>query len=157
MKLTNFNRDAFIRAVMEDVPSVNYYEEFRKYLTQEAVFQLPDELKPIYKKYPDYFRTESVHTQAGCIRVPSCGNFKEPDDMVLKNRAVTEQQRKHKLLEEKLRNIVYGCSTLKQLEDALPEFKKYMPTVETKTSNLPAIANLVSDFTAAGWPKELVK
>ena len=37
----------------------------------------------------------------------------------------------------------------------LPEFEKYLPADEQKAlRSVPVVANLVADFTKAGWPKD---
>lgn len=59
-------------------------------------------------------------------------------------------------LESKLNAIIGGCTTLKQAMERLPEFVKYLPQERggKVISTLPAIANVVADLTAAGWPKD---
>ena len=43
------------------------------------------------------------------------------------------------------------ANQMKDLEDNLPEFEKYMPAEsEPPSKNLPALANIVADFQAAG-------
>jgi hypothetical protein len=50
--------------------------------------------------------------------------------------------------------VAEGASTRKALVAALPEFEKYLPAeVEAPVRSLPAIANVVAEFTKAGWPK----
>ncbi len=53
-----------------------------------------------------------------------------------------------------LRGVVEGCNTVKQLKEALPEFAKYAPHEEATSKNLPALANVVAEFSKAGWPKD---
>lgn len=65
-----------------------------------------------------------------------------------------EQAAHRRELRDKLSTIVYGLTTTTALEKALPEFAKYLPKAAAKTDNLPAVANLVTDFVKAGWPKE---
>jgi hypothetical protein len=49
-------------------------------------------------------------------------------------------------------------STRKALVDLLPEFEKYLPADEAKAiASLPAVANVLSDFVKAGWPKNQPK
>lgn len=57
-------------------------------------------------------------------------------------------------LEVKLINSIANCTTDKQLKELYPEFAKYVPGEEPKTGNLPALANIVTDFVKAGWPKD---
>ena len=65
--------------------------------------------------------------------------------------AYAQQEASREELELKLKGVVNGCNTLKQLKEALPEFEKYMPAEsEPPSKNLPALANIVADFQAAG-------
>jgi len=50
-----------------------------------------------------------------------------------------------------IKGIAYGCSTLRQLKEALPELEKYMPKEDAPTRNLPAVANVVADMVKLGW------
>ena len=47
MKLTNIIRDAFVRSVMNDVPTVDYSEQIREVVTKEAVAQLPEKVRAL--------------------------------------------------------------------------------------------------------------
>ena len=47
MVLNNTKREAFVGAVIADVPQINYYEVARKLLQTEAIKQLPHELRSI--------------------------------------------------------------------------------------------------------------
>jgi hypothetical protein len=64
-----------------------------------------------------------------------------------------EEDKKINAIRNQLQATVESCSTVKQLNDRLPEFKKYFPTIEKPVANLPATANLVADLTKLGWPK----
>lgn len=64
------------------------------------------------------------------------------------------QKRRRKDLEAKLSAAAESCTTRKALADLLPEFAKYLPEDEAAAcKTLPAVANIVADFTKAGWPK----
>jgi hypothetical protein len=52
-----------------------------------------------------------------------------------------------------LKGVIESCSSLKQLNERLPEFKKYFPTEEKPVANLPALANVVAELSKLGWPK----
>jgi hypothetical protein len=61
-------------------------------------------------------------------------------------------------LQEKLESVAKSCTTRKQLAELLPEFEKYLPDNAPAASRaVPAIANLVTEFTKAGWPKAKAK
>lgn len=168
MKLNIAKKKAFIRAVMQDVPKVDYYEQMRKLVQEEARQQLPPAVMKIYDnlKFTKYVNIESVWLRPAegesiTVYVPSGrrdDKFTMRPDAQRKfdalGKADYEQTLARRELETKLTAIVIGCTTRKQLVSSLPEFEKYAPTVNEKTANLPAIANVVSDFVAAGWPKK---
>ena len=67
-----------------------------------------------------------------------------------------EQRKKLNALKVKLEGITESATTVANLKKLLPEFGKYLPSdSETIDRSVPAITNLVSDFTAAGWPKSV--
>jgi Tfp pilus assembly protein PilO len=57
-------------------------------------------------------------------------------------------------LSSKLQAAANSVATRKALVALLPEFEKYLPAdKEAACKNLPAVANLLADFSKAGWPK----
>lgn len=164
MKLTNYIRDAFISSAMNDVPSVDYDEKYRTAVLTDAIAQLPLEIRTIWQnpKLMGYLETHTVYpiSRVGGVEVPTLNQhtFKlTPAGQKLcetLNNARIAQATQRTGLKQKLRSIAYSCTTRKALAEALPEFVKYLPA-ETETSrNLPVIANVVTDFVKAGWPKE---
>lgn len=72
--------------------------------------------------------------------------------------ASTEQMNKRHQLQQNLLAVADSCTTRKALVAALPEFEKYLPADEQAAcKTLPAIANVLSDFVKAGWPKDQKK
>lgn len=162
MKLTNYIRDAFVKAVMADVPKIDYNEQAEKIARNqlsemlEAAFpgvkinsknaiwlnsgsiSMPGDLSTIHGIRPDY----------ECLRsTPAWAKMTEL------NKLYAEQRAKRNALSSQLRGAAYACNTTKQLRELLPEFDKYLPAEEEKTCRtLPAVANIVADFTKAGWP-----
>jgi hypothetical protein len=166
MRLTNFLRDGFIRAVMHDVPKVNYEEQADK-LARDTV-------RAMFKKdFPtiDYdLACESEWFESGSVNMPfginniymkcikNYGMLKNDDKVWTKLEAIgakkKEQETKMSSLEARLKGVAYACTTRKQLEEALPEFSAYLPDEEAKAAKtLPAVANVLSEFVQAGWPK----
>ena len=167
MRLTNFLRDGFIRAVMHDVPKIDYEEQAQK-MAREAI------KAKFNKAFPglDYDKVgESGWFESGSVDLPryinniyakpSCGYgmLKSDEKLWAKLEALgakkREQDERMTSLETRLKGVAYACTTRKQLEEALPEFSKYLPEEEAKAAKtLPALANVLSDFVAAGWPKQ---
>lgn len=167
MKLTNTIRDAFVRAAMQDVPSVDYTEQIREIAFKDLVDQLPPKVRAVWddEKLRGYVKTR--YSVYGNVSV----TYPWDEDFYRNTRPLTAKAAKRvadlktsddaqstvrKDLEKKLHATAYGCTTRKQLAELLPEFEKYLPAddVKAKAVMLPAVANIVSDFVKAGWPKK---
>lgn len=162
MRLTNTLRDAFVRAAMADVPQIDYKEKLNALALKAAKEVMPTAVRAAYDRYPAYFEThykrignQIDYSLQHTVFVPMVGEFSDTvnaEAAVLKA-ADNEQAKKMYALEQKLKGVAASVTTRKALVEALPEFEKYLPPAEVKTSGLPALANLVSDFVEAGWPK----
>lgn len=167
MRLTNFLRDAFVRAAMADVPKVNYQEQAEK-IAREF---MKKEFARVFPKIDmngeanDWLEKSSLEMPGSLGRIytitPSYGYLKNKpvwEELTALAKLHTEQNQKHKDLEHRLQGVAYACNTRKQLVEALPEFEAYLPAEEAKAAqNLPALANVLSDFVKAGWPKNQAK
>ncbi len=168
MKLTNTIRDAFVRAVMNDVPSIDYEEQIRGIVEKDAVAQLPPKVRAIYldKALRGYVATAwwGRRYGNGCsANIPSgAPDFKLSDAAqkrvdALSAEAETQNTRARDL-NTRLRAVAYSVGTRKSLATALPEFEKYLPAdEEAALRTVPVIANVVTDFVKAGWPKKTPK
>ena len=165
MRLTNYMRDAFITAAMQDVPMINYNEQAEKLAREhlkkrfEALFpgidpngpanswlekcsvSLPGSLQNIYAVAPTYRVLETdLKIWPKLQEIAHKYSVQEKERLELRN---------------KLKGVAYSCTTRKALADALPEFEKYLPEDEAKAiRSLPVVTNVVSDFVKAGWPKQ---
>jgi Glu-tRNA(Gln) amidotransferase subunit E-like FAD-binding protein len=170
MRLTNFLRDSFIRAAMADVPSVDYEEQAHKYAKEELLKKLPEKIRAIAKdtELSQWLNREyismpmHINNFYGFTAINNNGVLKGDSAIYTKleelSRLKVEQAKQRQELESKLQNVAYACTTRKQLLEALPEFKQYLPEEEAKAAkNLPALANVLSDFVKAGWPKNQPK
>lgn len=166
MRLTNTLREAFVRAVMDDVPSIDYHEQEQKVAMAWAVSIMPPCVYAIWanESLRDYIAMHYFHEWIGEFDIggynlpcPRELFSRMPDDMraqlVDLTRKGREQQRTREELERKLKAIAYGVSSTKALLKQLPEFAKYIPKDVQTSENLPAVANVVADLMAAGWPK----
>lgn len=163
MRLTNFLRDAFIRAAMNDVPKIDYSEQadklVREFMSKEYARIFPK--IDVNAEANAWLNKSSVDLPGSLQRIycvtPSYSYLKDkPIWEELKKLAElnSEQHKKFRDLEDRLHGVAYACTTRKQLVEALPEFEAYMPAEESKAAkNLPAVANVLSDFVKAGWPK----
>ena len=167
MKLTKTDKDAFVVAVMNDVPSVDYTSQARVLVTADAASKLPKNVRAIWDNNETrgfircdiYFRAAGFNTSFSIPYVdyaPSVAMAKKLQGLADKNQA---QRKQRDDLRDKVNAVISGCTTLKQALDRLPEFAKYLPTERgtTGVSGLPAIANVVADLSKAGWPKDRTK
>lgn len=163
MKLTNTIRDAFIRAAMQDVPSIDYTEQARSLLMADSLAQLPPKIRAIAKdKELSHFVNTGRHyaNSLGYVTV-YCGNgneFKPSPDVAVRvadlKIAADAQAKVAAELRTKIKAVAYSVTTRKALADLLPEFAKYLPADEQAAlRTVPVVANVVTDFVKAGWPK----
>ena len=155
MRITKWDKQAIVKAVMADVPMPD--KKKRKEELQAAVVKaMSPEARKLYKNCPEALRTqcigELIHDGTWSSRDIIVGDVKDATVKELKKKYEAEDQ---KINEARwaLKGAIEACTTLKQLNDRLPEFKKYFPTVEKPTANLPALANVVADLSKLGWPK----
>lgn len=163
MKLTNADRDAFVAAVMDDVPFTDYTEQFRAWLDNAVTPLLPAKVKAVWAD------KSLRHLIARNAVIGSFGgaSFYAPDILDAKDKAPLHEEctrlralydnqwSVRRELRGRLRSIIASCSTLKQATEMLPEFTKYLPQERDGKidRSMPVIANVVSDLTKAGWPK----
>lgn len=157
MKLTNYLREAFVRAAMDDVPAVDYKEQMRIVINKKierlqkiagvtSIDYTRLSLRYIYIDGTSYMGAGLTESELTQIK-----DSPEVQKLIVLN---TEQKTKLRALSSKLEGVIKGCNTRKQAAEALPEFDKYLPPEDAKAINtLPALANVMSDFVKAGWPK----
>jgi hypothetical protein len=52
----------------------------------------------------------------------------------------------------KVSAAIHACTTLKQLQERLPEFVRYAPQELTKSTNALVVQNPAAELKALGWP-----
>lgn len=178
MRLTNSQRDAFVLAVLHDVPRVDYHIQL-KTCVQDYLYQLaPAHIQEAYANPATrkYLTLGSVHIYREDVGfndmylVPYAehnNRWGRPEMRIELDKAeekpalgvikalvssMKAQTAEREALQNKLKQTIYSFTTVKSAREAMPEFAKYLPEIEEKTKNLPAISNLVSDLNKAGWP-----
>ena len=151
---------------MADVPQEDYQAKIHKLIQDDAISKLPPKIKAIAQDkdlrhflkteshyisgwdcsnvrvmHPEYERSPNVNTQVEALLVD-----------------LAHQEERINALKAKLQATADAVTTRKALIDLLPEFEKYLPADESKAvASLPAVANVLSDFVKAGWPKNAAK
>jgi len=169
MKLTKYMREAFVRAAINDVPAVDYIKQILKEVARASLAALPVCVCEVWKDEATrpYVKIIYRHYVGQSIAVPGIegsrwnGAADLPALLAVDKLLIDKLVAQHKAQEEKIRSLkvkleatAASCTTRKQLADLLPEFEKYLPTdAPAACRTLPAVANIVSEFTKAGWPK----
>lgn len=164
MKLNTADRDAFVTAVIGDVPSVDYVTQAHLIVLDEVGAKLPAKVRAVwdskelrgYVRCDNYFRANGFNTSFAIPLggyTPSAANIKKLQALADKYSA---QRKQRDDLRAKVRAVIESCTTLKQAKERLPEFTKYLPAERGTTGvcGLPVIANVVADLSKAGWPKD---
>jgi hypothetical protein len=175
MRLTNTLRQAFVKAVMQDVPKIDDQEQIRSLIQKAVKEALPAKVAAVWNdpQLRAYITTGSLSCKWGTsaenvymsIELPSTRHYSyEGVDVPVKvveeanalGVAWYRQIAVRDVLEKKLTQAAASVMTRKALAELLPEFEKYLPADEANAqkTNLPALANVVSDFVKAGWPKQ---
>lgn len=169
MKLTKSDREAFVSAVLNDIPQVDYNELAQKYVKDFLIEKMPPKIKAVYddKELRDWLSTSYVgmpgslqtfyfHHVNNEYRKINTVYPELAEQLVEWSDKLYEQNQVQRDMQLKLGGIINGCSTLKQAKERLPEFEKYLPKERDATgvSNLPAVSNVVAELSKLGWPKE---
>lgn len=158
-RITKWDKQSIVKAIMADVPKVD--KKKRKEELQAAVVKLMSpEVRKVHKVNPKalakyhvgYLISDTSYNDRDIV----CGDVtdKQIEDLCKQYKA---EDQKRVEAESSLKGAIESCTTIKQLNDRLPEFKKYFPTVEKPVANLPALTNVVADLSKLGWPKGATK
>lgn len=157
MKLTKYLREAFVRAAMDDVPAVDYKEQMRIVINKktERLQKIACVTSIDYTRLSQrYVYIDGTSYVVAGLTESELTQIKDSPEVQKLIVLITEQKTKLRALRSKLEGVIKGCNTRKQALEALPEFDKYLPPEDAKATNtLPALANVLSDFAKAGWPK----
>lgn len=158
MKMTNYLREAFVRAAMDDVPEVDYQEKIRSLVNK----QVTRYLKIAGAETVDRMRLTNNYKYIAGTSMSMRGLTDKECDLIYAVPEIAALQTLHDAQTKKRGELKYtltgaigACTTRKQAAEALPEFEKYLPEdTPAAMRSLPALANVVSDFVKAGWPKQ---
>lgn len=164
MKLTKADREAFVAAVMDDVPVIDYDTPAEKRAQELYAAACPAPIQAIYadKKLRRFLDT-AYRWLPGSLNNCYVLNLSDeravdlandPELLALDAKKTTQSQTIARLRGD-VTGVINSCTTLKQAKERLPEFERYLPADRDGSglSNLPAIANVVAGLTKAGWPK----
>jgi hypothetical protein len=155
MRLTKLHKQAIVRAIMQDTPEpdrIKWAEEIKA----AVIKAMSPEVRKLYKTKPSALRHANVeytnpHRMWG-DEMPVGDVTKDQIKAIVA--PYDKQVKERREMESKLTAAFEGINTLKQAMTTFPEFKKYYPTEMEPTKNLPALANVMTDLTKLGWPKQ---
>lgn len=173
MNLNQSIRSAIVRSVIADIPRKYTNEEIQKKLQQimeEDLFKYaPKAVIAAYKDKEAKNWLSWTSSNAGYLAtgksywcgMPQIQRLSDFDPSDSAREKITEYL---KLAETELDEInairtslasaIEGIRTSKQFLLRFPELEKYLPREDGRTSNLPAIANVVAGLVKLGWPKD---
>ena len=159
MRLTDYMRDAFVSAAMNDVPQEDFGDQIQTLLIKAAISCLPPKVRALYDDPAtrDFVRHTQLPYGFNYTYVPGLGTL--PAGTQEKYDGLKEKQKEQDMrlhgLRRQLYGVAYSARTRKALVALLPEFEKYLPADDSAAcKTLPAIANVMADFAKAGWPKD---
>jgi hypothetical protein len=157
MKITKLQKEAIVRAIMNDVPKPDKSKRHAK-VQADLVKAMSPECRKLFNKRPEIFLSHHTGdiTYDGCswgLRHVVIGDApKGTLEKILEPYKIEDGEYHNAQIN--LKSAIMACTTLKALETTFPEFKKYFPTETQPTKNLPALANVVADLSKLGWPKK---
>jgi len=151
-------KQAFVKAILADVPQVDYEDQARKLIEKAVYDAAPPEIKAVLAKpeLHDYIEHRYRGTGLGGMRFYGMHQDLRMDNV----KGLSELSKANEAqfaalcnLETTLTAAIAGMKTRKQIAEAFPEFVKYLPAEQGKSTNLPALTNVVNQVKAAGWTK----
>lgn len=160
MNLNKYHRQAFVKAVMNDVPMIDYDSRLDKIVLEDMIASAPKEIAAVLKiealRHHVLNQSSAVYFGGHCCLAyrgykPSL-KANEKIAIVKTARAMQEEQRA--AMRDKLVTAIGSVRTVKQATALMPELAKHLPVDATSegTKNLPAVANLLKDLVELGWP-----
>lgn len=176
MNLNQNIRSAIVRSVIADIPRTYSSELVQKKIAEimeEDLFKFaPKTLVAAYKdkeakQWLNWTSTNAGYLSANKTYIPGTPSISYLYQQELSDSAREKISEYLKLVRTEadqidavrnsLASALEGIRTSKQFLLRFPELEKYLPREDGRTSNLPAIANVVSSLVKLGWPKDAVQ
>lgn len=167
MQLSKYHKVLFVTQAMNDVPQRDFPELIRQEIKRQAeVIRKLHGLEKIdntrlNSTYPCavfYQLDRTIPNVSQCVYGLTHGEAEvisnSPEIAKLKQEYHTQFQQRNEL-RAKLAATLANCHTRKAVLEVLPEFEKYLPPEPDKLDrSVPVVANVVTAFVKAGWPKD---
>jgi len=160
-------KEAFVRAVIDDVPTENYKAQGLELVQKFLITKMPTKIKAVYddKALRNEYLLSHIHRVFDSNNAryfahaygPEINRDKYPEELIKKLNVLAEkyaeQAEKIKHLKLQLKGLVNSVTTRAQLVKAAPELEKYLPAEPEKTRQLPVATGVITNLVEAGWPK----
>lgn len=160
VRLDKHAKAAFVLAAMQDIPNIDYTEQFRALVVADVVRSLPEKVRAVYDDETTRSFLETRWRYIDDCHCMGSVNIINNPAWSPTQETITEARRLHELFETQRGNrntaqamleaAIEPYNTLEKALEALPEFAKYLPTPEEPTRNLP-VAKLADNLSALGW------
>jgi hypothetical protein len=148
MKLTKYDKDVMISAIERDLPEIDDSEAIQAAL-EKAMSPL---CRKLYKLTPKALKTSYAYSnhflQGGSGREYYVGDA----DFDAATEPFKDKCKQREATRSKVSAAIHACTTLKQLQERLPEFVRYAPVELTKSANALVVQSPVNELKALGWP-----
>lgn len=157
MRLNKHHKEAIVRAILQDVPQIDYETQIDDFVAKALYKNAPKEIQTVWdcKKLRGWLRPTRNH-EGDVYHMLGNSSIDGADLARLKELRTKRKEQFEQLLalERKLKASIESCRTRKQFVDRFPEFEKYAPIAEGTTDYALATANLIKELTASGWPAQ---
>jgi hypothetical protein len=147
MRLTKYQKDVIVKAIFADVPEPDA-KAIQKMAQEALVAAMSPACQVAYKSCPKALISTSTWSITHHDRLGLIVGDADIDETL---KPFYKAEEDYIAAKCELTHIIGSCSTLKQLEQVLPEFKSYFPTEGVPTKNLPTTNNLVASMIKLGW------
>jgi hypothetical protein len=148
MKLTNYDKSTMVSAIKRDLPEIDDSTAIQA----ELVKAMSPLCRKLYKQTPDAVNTKGSYSchffQGGRSRTYYVGDA----DFDAVTKPFREKVKQREATMSKVSAAIHACTTLKQLQERLPEFVRYAPQELTKSTNALVVQNPAAELKALGWP-----
>jgi hypothetical protein len=148
MKLTKYDKDVMVSAIKRDLPEIDDSSAIQAAL-EKAMSPL---CRKLYKLTPGALHTSHIYShhflQGGRSREYYVGDA----DFDAVTKPFRDKCKQREATMSKVSAAIHACTTLKQLQERLPEFVRYAPQELTKITNALVVQNPAAELKALGWP-----
>lgn len=153
MNLNKFDKAAIVRNIMADVPKPDQ-ATVEKELQAALVKGMSAPVRKLYNAgNTKALRSAHFGSDVGLEWGKSLVAGDADAELIAE--PFRQARREYNALKDRLRASIEGVRTRKQFVDRFPEFSMYAPAEPGKSTNLPAVANVVADLVKFGWVQKV--